>query len=326
MRLLSLLLLMPTAWLIAAEPQYPLWDGHESVADYAKKVNLPPTKTLDLGNGVKMELVLVPAGKFVMGTEKPIVGQTIVCVSGGLLLLAAFLVLKARKGRKRTQLRLASAMVALLVGVGVWGGVRWYEDLTHENYPDEHPAHAVTLTNAFYMGKFAVTQDQYEQIAGTNPSEFKAKDNPVETVSWDNAETFCRKLSETTKRIVRLPSEAEWEYACRAGTSTTYYSGETEKDLERVAWYSANSNRTTHPVGQKQPNAFGLYDMHGNVWQWCEAWYGGDQVDECRLLRGGAWGDDPKLCRSAFRLGDRPGNGCSHYGFRVVLVPAAGTQ
>ena len=167
------------------------------------------------------------------------------------------------------------------------GGVRWYEALKHLNVRgDEHPAHEVTLTKPYYMSKFPVTQEQYQQIMGTNPSQFKGNNNPVETVSWDDAQEFCKKVTERILDSIpdpsplihvpypcRLPSEAEWEYACRAGTRTYYYSGDTEDDLKRVAWFAANSNNTTHPVGQKEANAFGLYDMHANIWQWCEDWY-----------------------------------------------------
>ena len=146
--------------------------------------------------------------------------------------------------------------------------MRWNEALKHpDDFPIEHPAHPVTLTQPFYMGKYVVTQEQYQAVTGATPSTFKGNDNPVEQVSWDDAEAFCKKLSEQTKQAVRLPTEAEWEFACRAGTKTTYYSGDTDKDLDRVAWNDANSKNTTHPVGQKEANTFGLYDMHGNVWQ-----------------------------------------------------------
>ena len=129
----------------------------------------------------------------------------------------------------------------------------------------------------FYMGKFAVTQGHYQAVTGQNPSQFKGRDNPVETVSWNDAQAFCKKLTSKQIQAVRLPTEAEWEFACRAGTRTRYYSGDTEADLALVAWYSAkNSKGTTHPVGQKEANTFGLYDMHGNVWQWCQDWYGED--------------------------------------------------
>ena len=158
MRPLPLLLLLFIGSLAASEQTYPLWDGVESVADYAKKVNLPPTKTLDLGNGLKLELVLIPAGKFVMGTpepEKPVIGQTMTAISGGILLLVvAVWLIRARRNRKRPQFSMGLMLVMTFVAaIGVWGGVRWNEALKHpDNFPAEHPAHAVTLTQPFYMG------------------------------------------------------------------------------------------------------------------------------------------------------------------------------
>ena len=153
-------------------------------------------------------------------------------------------------------------------------------------------------------------------------------------VSWYEAQVFCNKLTEQTKQTVRLPTEAEWEFACRAGTTTTYYSGDMVKDLGRVAWYDANSKNTTHPVGQKEPNAFGLYDMHGNVWQWCDDWYDEEysgksaaENPKClaehafRSLRGGSWHFDPLCCRSAYRGCHAPGHIDAYLGFRVALAP-----
>jgi formylglycine-generating enzyme required for sulfatase activity len=134
---------------------------------------------------------------------------------------------------------------------------------------------------------------------------------------------------------VRLPTEAEWEYACRAGTVTAYNTGDTEADLDQAAWYRANSKRTTHPVGQKKPNAWGLYDMHGNVWQWCQDWYGyegyqeGAAVDPqgpdtgiVRVLRGGSWIPDPEFCRAANRSYYQPGIRNNDIGYRVVVLVA----
>jgi formylglycine-generating enzyme required for sulfatase activity len=173
-----------------------------------------------------------------------------------------------------------------------------------------------------------VTQEQYAQVIGSNPSHFKGKDNPVEMVSWNDAQTLCKKLRELTHQIVRLPTEAEWEYACRAGTTSTYYSGDAEEDLARIAWYSENSKNTSHPVGQKEPNAFGLYDMHGDVWQWCQDWCGnysnspskdpsGPSQGKFRVLRGG-YGLTSASSRDDRRNSSTPQSPYWTYGLRVL--------
>ncbi len=166
-------------------------------------------------------------------------------------------------------------------------------------YNTEKPQHDV-IVPGFYIGKYQITQSQWEAAMGKNPSHFKGDPAlPVENISWNDAKRFCEKLSRMTGMGYRLPSEAEWEYACRAGT-TGDYAG----DLDAMAWYSKNSGSETHPVGQKQSNAFGLYDMHGNVREWCEdvwcdnykdaptdgsAWLSnGNSIQ--RVVRGGSWG------------------------------------
>ena len=373
------MLLLVTPFVLATDAPAPLWDGNESVADYAKRVNLPPTKTLDLGNGMKLELVLIPAGKFLMGTRGPmsvdedgfqkkiVTGQALLAASAGfLLVMLAFVVIRAIQHKRRPQLSLGLLLLVTVAAGGcVLSGLHWRHSVQtlekanaeyaqvmaiyYAAHPDEkslHPAHLVTLTQPFYMGKYAVTQEQYQAVTGippscfigkTSPSTFLNKDNPVDTVSWEDAQVFCKTLSRQMNQAVRLPTEAEWEYACRAGTKTTYHSGDSEADLARVAWYGANSKGTTHPVGQKEANNFGLYDMHGNVWQWCQNWYGeygkseaenpqGPAQGDLRMLRGGAWNYNCQCCRSATRMDYHPViKGTDYIGFRVVLVPASRT-
>jgi formylglycine-generating enzyme required for sulfatase activity/serine/threonine protein kinase len=219
---------------------------------------------LDLGRGVRMELVFIAPGEFLMGSNE-------------------------------------------------------------SNY--EKPIHTVRITRGFWMGKYEVTQEQWEAVMGNNPSNFKGAQNPVEKVSWNNATEFCRKTG------TRLPTEAEWEYACRAGTTTKYSSGDSDSDLNGVAWYFGNSGRQTHTVGQKAANPWGLYDMHGNVWEWCADWYAdsyyqnspgndptGPPSGSARVLRGGSWYDSPGVCRSAFRNWFTPDyRNFNFFGFRVCL-------
>ncbi|MBD2622825.1 SUMF1/EgtB/PvdO family nonheme iron enzyme [Microcystis flos-aquae FACHB-1344] len=203
---------------------------------------------------------------------------------------------------------------------------------------DEKPQHQVKV-NSFAIGKYPVTQAQYQAVMGTNPSHFKNNpQNPVENVSWNDAQAFCRKLSQITGKTYRLPTEAEWEYACRAGTTTRYYFGDDANRLGDYAWYSANSQSKTHPVGQKKPNAWGLYDMIGNVWEWCEddwhdnyigapkdgsAWpINNDNRSYLKCLRGGSWNSykAPDYCRSAIRSRNLPSYDNYSRGFRVACV------
>ena len=201
-------------------------------------------------------------------------------------------------------------------------------------------AHEVTLTKPFKIGVHEVTQAQYEQVMGVNPSKYKGASNPVEEVNWDDAVEFCRRLSElpaekAAGRVYRLPTEAQWEYACRAGTTTEYSFGDDDSGLGDYAWHRENSDKTTHPVGSKLPNAWGLYDMHGNVWEWCLDWYGdypsGPVTDPMgaapgsysyRVLRGGCWSFTAVNCRSASRRGREPSYRYHYGGFRVCLSPS----
>jgi formylglycine-generating enzyme required for sulfatase activity len=232
-------------------------------------------------------------------------------------------------------------MVAIPEGTFLMGSPQDEKD----SYDDERPQHEVNVPT-FFMGKYPITQTQWRAIAATakididletNPSEFKGDELPVESVNWYQATEFCKRLSRETKREYRLPSEAEWEYACRAGTTTPFYFGETITG--ELANYNTNKtyveeyrNETT-PVGQFPPNAFGLYDMYGNVWEWCaDTWhdnYDGAPTDGSAWiengddnrspLRGGAWYTFPYRCRSAHRNIDARRYSRSFlYGFRVV--------
>jgi formylglycine-generating enzyme required for sulfatase activity len=218
----------------------------------------------------------------------------------------------------------------------------------------EGPQHAVELTRLFYLGVYPVTQEEYEKVTGKNPSGFsrggRAKDEvqgldtqrfPVENASWHDAVAFCEALNKKDLKLPAgwsygLPTEAEWEYACRAGTTIAYSFGDDPKDLGDHAWFWDNADERTHRAGTRKPNPWGLFDMHGNVWQWCADRYGpyghgsdavrqGADAGELRVLRGGSWYDDPRYCRSANRLGNAPGVRSERFGFRVVLRPPAGT-
>jgi len=197
---------------------------------------------------------------------------------------------------------------------------------------DERPVHQVTISQAFYMGKYEVTQSQWQAVMGTNPSASPGDANrPVEQVSWNEAQTFISKLNAMEGvQFYRLPTEAEWEYAARAGSPSIYGFGNDPKSLGEYAWYRANSERRTHPVGQKRPNAWGLYDMLGNVWEWVQDWDGkyptgpetdpkGPETGAYRMRRGCGWNSEANVCRIANRysvIGYRD----DFLGFRVVRV------
>ena len=245
------------------------------------------------------------------------------------------------------------------------------KDTALENYRDqvssEGPRHRVKITKPFCLGMNHVTQSEYEQVIGVNPSGFTEKQmepsafkpslsqgnrkdrelnlkriagkdttrNPVDSITWNDATEFCSRLSalpaeRTARRVYRLPTEAEWEYACRAGTTTRWYSGNDEAGLTDVAWITKNAGGITHPVGQKRPNAWGLYDMCGNVQQWCEDWFTqdyyshspandpvGHPTGDSRVLRGGYFSS--VMCWSAFRGHARPYYRHHSIGFRVVV-------
>ena len=230
-------------------------------------------------------------------------------------------------------------------------------------YGDEEPAHVVRIAEDFWLGEYPVTQEQFgvwtkaRRISHKNHFPNHPQ-NPAEELTWRQAVEFCEWLTKEAGEqfpaglwLACLPTEAEWEYACRAGTEMEYYTGNGESALKQAGWYDGNSENSTHPVGEKQPNAWGLYDMHGNVWEWChdqwdEAAYrkrrDGDndpgyegraeehrkgteamiKTDEYRVLRGGSWCDAAGLCRSAYRIWGWPDVADRNGGFRVCLVPS----
>ncbi len=243
----------------------------------ARQLGVPKDLRLDIGDGVEIECVFIPAGEFLMGSPNT----------------------ETQRGS------------------------------------DEGPQHRVWISTPFYMGKYEVTQAQWQAIMRKNPSTFKGEDTlPVESVSWEDCQKFCRWLSARVGQTVRLPTEAEWEYACRAGSPTKFYFGDRYSDLDDYAWYSKNSGKKTHPVGRKKPNAFGLYDLHGNVWEWCEdVWhdhYRGAPTDGSawtkggnsarRIVRGGSWEYGPADCRAAYRNGSSTRCHECGSGLRVVVL------
>jgi formylglycine-generating enzyme required for sulfatase activity len=218
-----------------------------------------------------------------------------------------------------------------------------------DRYDWEGPQTAVTISRGFWMGKYLVIQGDYLAVVGSNPSYFTSANGysddltrPVEMVSWFEATNYCGALTQreraagriATNSVYRLPTEAEWEYACRGWTSTRFSYGDDPgyTNLSNYAWYWDNSGETTDAVGQKLPNPWGLYDMHGNVWEWCQDWYGdyaggiavdpqGPPTGSLRVIRGGDWGSGAWLCRSAYRINFNPDIRSLYIGFRVVLAP-----
>jgi len=213
---------------------------------------------------------------------------------------------------------------------------------------NDEEQHQVTISKDYYLGVTEVTQGQYEKVMGTNPSHFEKRvirksDSsmyPVEQVSWEDAVEFCKKLSDLSEEkkvglVYRLPTEAEWEYACRAGSKSVYSFGESSKTLRDYAWFNRNSNSQTHPVGEKKANAWGLYDMHGNLGELCSDWYGrypkgavsdpvGPREGLGRVFRGGSWIFDAANCRTAVRGRGTPGARVINIGFRVALSSPSG--
>ena len=194
----------------------------------------------------------------------------------------------------------------------------------------EKPVHQVILTNDYYMGKYEVTQALWKTVMGSNPSSFNGNDLPVENISWNDCQKFISKLNSMTGRKFRLPTEAEWEYAARGGKKSRGYLYSGSNNISDVAWYDGNSKNETHPVGMKQANELGIYDMSGNVSEWCQDRFGaysslsqtnpiGSVSGTCRVYRGGDQINNSRLCRSLFRLADSPDRRLINYGLRLVL-------
>ena len=251
-------------------------------------VDLPKTRTFDLGNGVNMEMVLISAGTFMMGSPE-----------------------------------------------------------SEAERSDDETQHQVTISKPYYLGKYPVTQAQWQQVMGNNPSHFKGdKLLPVEKVSWDDTQAFCLKLKEITQAPFGIPTEAQWEYACRAGTTTPFHFG-SELDGSQAncngnnpypkikGWFGTTKNKgpnleRTTSVGKYQANAWGLYDLHGNVLEWCSDWHGdyptgsvtdpiGPATGSDRVIRGGSWYGVAVYCRSAYRYGLGPLDRYFSLGFRLAL-------
>lgn len=206
---------------------------------------------------------------------------------------------------------------------------------------NEVPVHTVRISQPFYLGVTPITQAQWEEVIGNNPSYFKGDTNcPVESVSWEDVQIFISKLQEQEPDVrYRLPTEAEWEYAARAGTAAAYSFGDDQSRLGEYAWYHANSDSKTHPVGQLKANGWGLHDIHGNVYEWVQDWYGSytattaeaPAVDPAgpatepaagaaRVVRGGSWVDLARSCRSSVRGGRLPSYHSERLGFRVLRL------
>lgn len=197
---------------------------------------------------------------------------------------------------------------------------------------DEQPVHQVTISRSFYLSTYEVTQRQWRAVMEENPGFFKGGDMPVESIPWYDAKLFIHRLNrrENTEQY-RLPTEAEWEYAARAGTQTAYSFGHAVHQLPTHAWFKANAAKKPRPVGQRAPNPWGLYDMHGNVWEWVQDSYGpyaapavtdpiGPEDISHRIIRGGSWLDTPEKCRSSYRLYRHPMDRDGTIGFRLLRM------
>lgn len=230
--------------------------------------------------------------------------------------------------RQRILQELADNMVYVQGGTFTMGATN---EQGSDAYYSEKPAHSVTLSS-YYIGKTEVTQELWEAVMGSNPSYFKGNRKPVERVSWNDCQTFISKLNALTGKNYRLPTEAEWEFAARGGIKSKGYKYSGSNTLADVAWYAGNSGNTPHDVGTKSPNELGLYDMSGNVDEWCNDWYGdkyyssspsnnptGPGSGSNRVYRGGGWSSFAWYCRSSYRCNLAPGYRGNFLGLRLCL-------
>ena len=196
------------------------------------------------------------------------------------------------------------------------------------------PVHQVTISQNFYLGRYPVTQGQWDAVMGNNPSKFPGDDRPVEQVSWNDCQEFIHRLNTAGNGTFCLPTEAQWEYACRAGSTGAFCCGDDESELPDYAWYRANSGDHSHPCGLKKPNGWGVHDMHGNVWEWCQDWYDDYAATAVtdphgppsspmpvRVFRGGCWRGVAGFAASAHRGGRGPGYRDGILGVRLVYLP-----
>jgi formylglycine-generating enzyme required for sulfatase activity len=227
---------------------------------------------------------------------------------------------------KETMNGLNIEMVAVQGGTFTMGGTAEQGD---DYYESEKPPHRVTVSD-YYIGKYEVTQVQWMAVMGSNPSFFEGDNLPVEEVSWDDVQQFITKLNTMTGKLYRLPTEAEWEYAARGGNRSKGYKYGGSNTVGNVAWYAENSGCTTHPVGKKSPNELGIYDMSGNVMEWCNDWYGAydsnSQTDpkgpvsgSYRVIRGGSWSSYARLTRVSYRSNSTSVDRNSNLGFRLAF-------
>lgn len=274
---------------------------------WAMHVRMSVEHDVDLGNGVKLTMVLIPPGEFLMGSPE------------------------AERQWAIEEAKAANNREAF------------------ERIPTEAPQHRVKITQPFYLSKYEVTQAQWQAVIGNNPPQFQAPTNPVEKVSWDDIQAFLARLYAAGARVVpsdktrggamemryALPTEAQWEYACRAGSTTAFCFGDAASMLGQYGWFKGNSGGRTHPVGALKANAWGLHDMHGNVWEWCADWFGkeyyansppddplGPGSGSHRVIRGGGWITYAVNCRSAPRCRPLSNSRTDYMGFRLALVPA----